>query len=98
MYRPFRPTVISGHTRLISGNKMAETYHAIYCARGRRELGLFLRPPPHHPTAVISTIILSTLAIYITTSAILTLTLEVPRQQHVLLWSERDSTGPQALS
>ena len=36
MYRPFRPTVISGHTRLtsghtrvISGHKMAETYHAI---------------------------------------------------------------------
>jgi hypothetical protein len=30
MYRPFRPTVISGHTRLISGHKMAETYHAIH--------------------------------------------------------------------
>jgi hypothetical protein len=37
MYRPFRPTAISGHTRLtsghtrvISGHKMAETYHAIY--------------------------------------------------------------------
>ena len=36
MYRPFRPTAISGHTRLtsghtrvISGHKMAETYHAI---------------------------------------------------------------------
>jgi len=38
MYRPFRPTAISGHTRLasghtrvISGHKMAETYHAIVC-------------------------------------------------------------------
>jgi hypothetical protein len=29
MYRPFRPTAISGHTRLTSGHKMAETYHAI---------------------------------------------------------------------
>jgi len=36
MYRPFRQTAISGHTRLtsghtrvISGHKMAETYHAI---------------------------------------------------------------------
>ena len=36
MYRPFRPTAISGHTRLtsghtrvISGHKMAETYHTI---------------------------------------------------------------------
>ena len=37
MYRPFRPTEISGHTRLtsghtrvISGHKIAETYHAIH--------------------------------------------------------------------
>jgi len=29
MYRPIRPTAISGHTRLISGHTMAETYHAI---------------------------------------------------------------------
>jgi hypothetical protein len=29
MYRPFRQTAISGHTRVISGHKMAETYHAI---------------------------------------------------------------------
>ena len=36
MYKPFKPTAISGHmrltsshTRLISGHKKAETYHAI---------------------------------------------------------------------
>ena len=30
MYRPFRPTAISGHTRLTSGHKKTETYHAIH--------------------------------------------------------------------
>jgi len=41
IYRPFRPTAISGHTRhtsghtrLISGHEKAETYHAI---TGRHE-------------------------------------------------------------
>jgi len=82
----------------MQGFPLQGQHRDIYCARGRGGLGMFLRPPPHHPTAVISTIILSILAIYITTSAILTLTLEVLRQQHVLLWSERDSIGPQTLS
>jgi hypothetical protein len=29
MYRPFRPTAISGHTRITSSHMMTETYHAI---------------------------------------------------------------------
>jgi hypothetical protein len=33
MYRPFRPTVITGHTRLISGHMMAEAYQAIVAFR-----------------------------------------------------------------
>jgi hypothetical protein len=40
MYRPFRRTAISGHTRLISGHK-AEIYHAITYAhliQSRKEL------------------------------------------------------------
>jgi hypothetical protein len=35
MYRPFRPTVITGHTRLISGHMMAEAYQAIVAFRHR---------------------------------------------------------------
>jgi len=39
MYRPFRQTAISGHTRLISGHEKTVTYHAILGVVGGAVLG-----------------------------------------------------------